>query len=180
MDRSMRRRVLAAVAGATVAGLVLAELAAGGSGAGAAPRQATGTLQVSPGVGVAGAPLAISGTGCAEGVITVRVDGKTVFPYGAGDVDGNWTVTTVFPPGVGQHDVDADCSDWTTAGAPTTFFGPGDLRFTYDAVTVQTEAQILVDPTVTAPPSTPTTTPPTEPTPAPPAAPTRAAPAYTG
>lgn len=166
----------AAIAAAAGGALLLAT--AGSPVADAAPRQAVGgSLGADPTEGLPGEPFAISGTGCAAGIITVRIDGDVQSGFPTGDADGNWSAALNFPAAVGPHEIDADCSDFTTVGAPTTFFGPGELRFTYDAVTVRTDAPALVDPTIDASdpilPSAPTP-------PAVPAAPTTASPGYTG
>lgn len=162
---------------ATLAALAAIGLLSAGPGASAVPRQdAGGILEASPESGRPGEPLTVSGTGCAGGVVTVRIDGRQVGPFSVGDEQGEWSIVLNFPGDVGEHEVDGDCSDFTTAGAPTTFFAPGDLRFTYAAVSIETEAPELVDPTVTTPPTVPPTAPPA----AAPAAPTPAAPAYTG
>ncbi len=162
-----------------VAGVLLVS-SGGAPVAGASPGQAAGgTLSADPTEGLPGEPLRISGTGCAGGIVTVRIDGAVQGGFPTGDAEGDWSAALTFPGSVGPHEVDADCSDFTTVGAPTTFYGPGDLRFTYDAVTVQTDAPVLVDPTVDASdPTLPAA--PEAPVPATPAAPSAASPAYTG
>jgi hypothetical protein len=148
-----------------------------GPSAGATPRQAAGgVLTASPATGLPGEPLTISGTGCAGGIVDLRLDGQPWSPFPAGDANGDWSATLSFPAAVGPHEIEADCSDFTTVGAPTTFYAPGEVRFAYDPVTVRTDAPELVDPTVTAPPSPSPVPPPA----AAPAAPTQSAPRYTG
>lgn len=183
MRAARRARFEGAVGAALVAAVagVLLVSSGGAPVAGASPRQAAGgVLTADPTEGLPGEPLRISGTGCAGGIVTVRIDGAVQGGFPTGDGEGNWSSVLTFPGVVGPHEVDADCSDFTTVGAPTTFYAPGDLRFAYGAVTVQTDAPVLVDPTVNASDPTVPAAPEAPPAPATPATPSTASPAYTG
>jgi hypothetical protein len=129
-------------------------------------------MEVAPTSGTTADTFTATGTECGDGIVTVRLDlGPTHLVYP--DAQGLWTWNETFPAPPGIHELTATCSDQSTVGAPTTFAGPGDLRFTYDPVEIQTVAAppMTVVPEVTVP----------EPTPqAPAAVPTQSTANYTG
>jgi hypothetical protein len=126
------------------------------------------TVRVSPGAGVAGDMFTASGTGCeGSAFITYTIDGDRGDPFPTND--SPWDHEIRFPVGEGNHVLIFKCHDLTTAGAPTTFFAPGAVRFTYDPVTVRT---------LSSPESTPSQ--PATPSPAEPAEPAPGSANYTG
>jgi hypothetical protein len=171
--RRTSRRVAVMAAAVSVSALCVA-YGSTGSGAVARTRQAPHpSLTVTPTSGTTAERFTATGTGCADGWVTVRVDMSAVhnIPTGA---DGKWTWTEPFPSPRGHHQVKAICSDQTTAGAPTTFAGPGTKRFDYAPVAIETVAP----PSITA--ATEPTTPAAVPSTPPAAVPTPATSEFTG
>ena len=168
MANNQRAGTLAVVMAVSSAALLFT-----GIGATASSGQATDpSVEVEPTLGTTAETFTATGSGCTDGIVTVRVDlGPQHYVYP--DAQGAWTWTEAFPSPVGLHDFASTCSDQSTAGAPTTFAGPGDLRFAYEPVEIETLStpSMTAVPELTAPEATPQ---------APAAVPTQAAANYTG
>ncbi len=82
----------------------------------------------------------MSGGGCANGIVTVRVDNGSRQPSNRVGPSGTWSQAIPFPAPPGRHRLTFDCSDYSTAGSPTTMLGSGTLRFVYEPLYVTTES----------------------------------------
>lgn len=157
------------VVAASVIGVAFVPIAPGvGVGAGSGPR----TVNVSPRSGNANETFEASGSGCRDAVVTYRIDAGTQNPPIDVGPSGVWSHTFIFPVAPGPHEFTFQCSSRSTAGAPTTFLGPGELRFNYQPVSVVTiSPRPSVPPQSCPPPCTP---------PADPATPATGPPTFTG
>lgn len=135
MAAANRSRRLMAV-GACAA---LAALLAPSIGATPTAAQETPIVRVDPTSGTTADAFDAAGTGCENGFVTYRFDdGSADGSFLATDDTGDWFQAINFPEPVGPHTVTFDCSDPSTVGSPTTIDGPGDLRFSYDPVDIET------------------------------------------
>lgn len=121
-----------AIGGSTTAGSIGAATPSGAS------------IEVEADAGPPGTPLVVRGTGC-ETLVWPRIDDAPIFPpiFLGGD---GWTFTTTFPAALGPHTLEVACAPQSTAGAPTTMLGPGEVEFAYDPITITTTDERPVAP----------------------------------
>lgn len=77
----------------------------------------------------------VTGRGCAEGIVTFRIDDVPQPFFQGGD---EWSRTFPFPFPAGEHTFAFTCNTQSTAGAPTTMMNPGTVLFTYPLLEVTT------------------------------------------
>ena len=123
-------------------------------------------VTVDPSSGRSSETFTASGSGCDGGLVTMADADQPGVYLGQPVIftnDGRWSVVIHFIAPVGHHTTIFTCSDYSTAGAPTTFLAPGTLRFRYLPVETETLPDVAATPP-TSPattPTIPTSTPPT-------------------